>query len=78
MSRNRIAVLAIVAVLGSELYFVILAITIPLMPNCARVVRSMALSIREIPYIDAARACGSMSNQRLLRRRRRHARRAAP
>ena len=38
--------------------FVMLAITIPLLPNCARVVRSTALSIREIPYIGAARACG--------------------
>ena len=37
---------------------VILAITIPLIPRCARVLRSSALSIREVPYIDAARACG--------------------
>ena len=34
---------------------VIVAITIPLIPRCARVVRSSALSIREVPYIDAAR-----------------------
>ena len=53
-----ILALAIVAVLGTELYFVMLAITIPLLPNCARVVRASALSIREIPYVDAARACG--------------------
>ena len=53
-----ILALAIVAVLGTELYFVMVAITIPLLPNCARVVRSSALSIREIPYIDAARALG--------------------
>jgi peptide/nickel transport system permease protein len=37
---------------------VILAITIPFIPRCARVVRSSALAIREVPYIDAARACG--------------------
>jgi hypothetical protein len=37
---------------------VILAITIPLIPRCARVLRSSALSIREVPYIDTARACG--------------------
>lgn len=30
----------------------------PFIPRCARVVRSSALAIREIPYIDAARACG--------------------
>ena len=53
-----ILALAIVAVLGTDLIFVIIAITIPLLPNCARVVRSTALSIREIPYVDAARACG--------------------
>jgi peptide/nickel transport system permease protein len=53
-----ILALAIVSVLGTELIYVMLAITIPLLPNCARVVRSTALSIREIPYIDAARACG--------------------
>lgn len=42
----------------SDAYKVILAITIPFIPRCARVVRSSALAIREVPYIDAARACG--------------------
>jgi peptide/nickel transport system permease protein len=37
---------------------VIAAITIPLIPRCARVVRSSALAIREVPYVDAARALG--------------------
>ena len=37
---------------------VIIAITIPMIPRCARVVRSSALAIREMPYVDAARACG--------------------
>ncbi len=50
--------LAVVAVLGTGTDKVIIAITIPFVPQCARVVRSSALSIREIPYIDAARACG--------------------
>ena len=53
-----ILALAIVAVLGTGTINVIIAITIPLIPNCARVVRSTALSIREIPYVDAARALG--------------------
>ena len=53
-----ILALAVVAILGSSLENVIIAITIPLIPNCARVVRSSALSIREIPYVDAARALG--------------------
>ena len=36
----------------------IIAIAIPMMPKVARVVRSSALAIRELPYIDAARAAG--------------------
>jgi peptide/nickel transport system permease protein len=53
-----ILALAVIAVFGSGVFNVILAITIPLIPRCARVVRSSALAIREVPYIDAARACG--------------------
>ena len=53
-----ILALAIVTVLGTGTENVIIAITIPLIPNCARVVRSSALAIREIPYVDAARALG--------------------
>ena len=53
-----ILALAIVTVLGPGTENVIIAITIPLIPNCARVVRSSALAIREIPYVDAARALG--------------------
>jgi len=36
----------------------ILAIAIPIIPRVARVVRSSALAIREMPYVDAARAGG--------------------
>jgi peptide/nickel transport system permease protein len=50
-----------------EIYAVIVAITVPFIPKCARVVRSSALSIREIPYIDAARANG-FSNTRIILR----------
>ena len=53
-----ILAMAIVTVLGNGTMNVILAITIPLIPRCARVVRSAALSIREVPYVDAARALG--------------------
>src|SRR5215471_5940424 len=41
-----------------RVFDVIMAITIPLIPRCARVVRSSALAIREVPYVDAARALG--------------------
>lgn len=50
--------LAVVAVLGSGIINLILAITIPFIPRIARVVRSSALAIRETPYVDAARAMG--------------------
>jgi peptide/nickel transport system permease protein len=53
-----IMALAVVAIFGTGVQNVIIAITIPLIPRCARVVRSSALAIREIPYVDAARACG--------------------
>jgi len=53
-----ILALAVVAIFGTGVHNVIVAITIPLIPRCARVVRSSALAIREVPYVDAARACG--------------------
>ena len=53
-----ILALAVVSILGTGRTNVIMAITIPFIPRCARVVRSSALAISEMPYIDAARACG--------------------
>jgi len=53
-----IMALAVVAIFGTGVHNVIVAITVPLIPRCARVVRSSALSIREVPYVDAARTCG--------------------
>src|SRR3954449_9005050 len=53
-----IMALAVVSIFGTGIENVIAAITIPLVPRCARVVRSSALAIREVPYVDAARALG--------------------
>ena len=53
-----IMALAIVAIFGTGTDKVIIAITIPFIPRCARVVRSGALSVREMPYVDAARSIG--------------------
>lgn len=53
-----IMALAVVAIFGTGVQNVIIAITIPLVPRCARVVRSSALAIREVAYVDAARALG--------------------
>lgn len=62
-----IMALVIVSIFGSSVQNVIIAITIPFIPDCARVVRSTALALREIPYIDAARANG-FSNARIVLR----------
>jgi len=62
-----IMALAMVAIFGTGVHNVIIAITIPLIPRCARVVRSSALAIREIPYVDAARACGFSHSRIILR-----------
>src|SRR2546421_10730406 len=62
-----IMALAVVAIFGTGLHNVIVAITLPLIPRCARVLRSSALSIREVPYIDAARACGFGHSRIILR-----------
>jgi peptide/nickel transport system permease protein len=62
-----IMALAVVTVLGTGIDKVIIAITIIFIPRCARVVRSSALAIREIPYVDAARACGFGHTRIILR-----------
>jgi len=50
--------LVVVAVLGTGTLNVILAITLPMVPRCALVVRSSALTLREMPFVEAARALG--------------------
>jgi peptide/nickel transport system permease protein len=62
-----ILALAVVSIFGTGIFNVILAITIPFVPRCARVVRSSALAVRETPYIDAARACGFGHTRIVLR-----------
>jgi peptide/nickel transport system permease protein len=62
-----ILALAIVAILGNNLPNLIAAITIPMIPRCALVIRSSALSIREMPYVDAARAAGYGHGRIILR-----------
>ena len=62
-----IMALAVVATLGPGVQNVIIAIIVPFIPQCARVVRSSALSIREIPYVDAARALGYSHARIILR-----------
>jgi peptide/nickel transport system permease protein len=56
-----IVVLALVfiAVLGSGTENVILAIAIPFVPSTARVIRSSALAIRAMPFVEAATSLGA-------------------
>ena len=62
-----ILALAMVAILGNALPNLITAITIPMIPRCALVIRSSALAIREMPYVDAARAAGFGHGRIILR-----------
>ena len=50
--------LVITAALGPSLPNTIIAIAIPLIPNVARVIRANVLSLRELNYVEAARAVG--------------------
>jgi peptide/nickel transport system permease protein len=59
--------LALVAILGNSLPNLITAIMIPMIPRCALVIRASALAIREMPYVDAARAAG-FSHARIILR----------
>jgi peptide/nickel transport system permease protein len=59
-----VAVLTKVELFGIDLNLVG-AIAIPMAPRVARVVRAAALAIRELPYVDAARAAG-FSHTRII------------
>jgi peptide/nickel transport system permease protein len=62
-----ILALAVVSVFGTGVFNVMIAITIPLIPRCGRVVRASALAVREVPYVDAARALGFGDARIILR-----------
>src|SRR3989454_3027067 len=53
-----ILALVVVSLLGSGMTNVIFAITVPMVPRCALVLRSSALTLREMPFVEAARALG--------------------
>jgi peptide/nickel transport system permease protein len=59
--------LVVVAVLGSGVWNVILAISIPMIPRAALVVRSSALALRQMLFIEAALILGS-SHWRIISR----------
>ncbi|MEX2520563.1 MAG: ABC transporter permease [Paracoccaceae bacterium] len=59
--------IAIVALSGASLWTVLVAITIPEVPRVVRLVRSVVLSAREEPYVEAAIAAGSSTFRILVR-----------
>ncbi len=59
--------LVVVAVLGSGIWNVILAISIPMIPRAALVVRSSALALRQMLFVEAALTLGS-SHWRIISR----------
>jgi len=64
-----LALVVVAALRGAIVYGIdinlITAIAIPIVPRVARVVRAAALSIRVMPYVDAARAAG-YSHSRII------------
>lgn len=59
--------IALMALTRGSVGNVILAITVAEIPRVSRLVRSVVLSLREQPYVDAAVACGTRTPMIILR-----------
>ena len=59
--------IALVALLGASVKVVIIAIAIPEIPRVTRLVRAVVLSVRDLPFVEAARSNGTRV-AKLLRR----------
>ena len=59
--------IALVALWRASIWTVIVAIAIPEIPRVVRLVRELVLSIREEPYVEAARALGTSTVALMLR-----------
>jgi peptide/nickel transport system permease protein len=59
--------LAVVAALGASLRNVIIAVSLTLIPAANRLVRSVALSVRETSFVAAARASGATQGRVVFR-----------
>jgi peptide/nickel transport system permease protein len=59
--------IALVALLGASVKVVIIAIAIPEIPRVTRLVRAVVLSVRDLPFVEAARSNGTRVGK-LLRR----------
>lgn len=59
--------IALVAALGAQLWTVVVAIAVPEIPRVTRLVRSLVLSLREEPFVEAAKALATPTST-ILRR----------
>ena len=59
--------IALVAAMGAKLWTVIVAIAIPEIPRVTRLVRSLVLTLREEPFVEAAKALATPTPVILLR-----------
>lgn len=59
--------IALIALVKASLFLVIVAILIPEVPRVVRLVRSIVLSVREQPYVEAAIAGGTRTPKLLVR-----------
>ncbi|MFM7571160.1 MAG: ABC transporter permease [Betaproteobacteria bacterium] len=59
--------IALVAALGASITTVVVAIAIPEIPRVSRLVRSLVLTLREEPFVEAARALATPTPVILLR-----------
>jgi peptide/nickel transport system permease protein len=64
---NVLLAISIVALVGANLWTVLIAITIPEVPRVVRLVRAVVLAAREEPYVEAARTLGTSTSRILWR-----------
>jgi peptide/nickel transport system permease protein len=61
-----ILALAVASILGPAVHNVVIAVTVPIIPRAARVVRATALSVKENVYVEAVSALGASRRRVVL------------
>jgi len=64
---SLVLAIVIIAIYGSTVITVSVAIAVVYVPSYFRVVRSQVLSLRELPFVDAAKSVGAKSGSVLLK-----------
>ena len=65
--RSILLAIAFLAMFGSSVTSVIIAISVPDIPRVVRLVRSVVLSLRELLYVESARSMGAGPMRIILR-----------